>query len=82
MDVKTNLPENKYPCLVIWTGGADYVESEEKIRKMDPDNVRVMSKIGGKIYVSPVTGGSEGYFTKNEKEWQRLPKGFSITLTQ
>ena len=69
--------ENKiYPYMAVF---GEY-DTEEDI---DFTDVYLISKLnGGKIYVSALLGGKEGYITQNEKGYIPIPVGYKITFTQ
>ena len=74
------------PCLAICTGPDNCLLSEQGFAAIKNKDIVIMSKpkdpsLEG-VHVSYLSGERESYFTKNEKEYSPLPKGFKITIIQ
>jgi len=86
MKVTKQMPDKSYPYLGVYVGPGDQnlVSIEEDIANNDIVIISLVSDTHNdlKPYVQRLTGGKEAFFTNNEKEYQRLPTGFNINITQ
>jgi hypothetical protein len=85
MKVTTKPTERDYPYLAVWVGVDNHL-SEKTIQNKRISEIFVISLLNNKedsdIYVQSLIGGTKGFITKSEHEFQPLPKGFSITIEQ
>ena len=84
MKAMYQIPSKEYPYLAVWSLD---VLNDHSLARIELQDVVVVSLIevegsDKQPYVTPLLGGKQGYFTKNEGEYFRLPKGFLITIEQ
>jgi hypothetical protein len=81
MKVTIQHPEKKYPYLAVWTGG-DPLKPNYEIADIMVVSIQPRTDKDNVIYVQSLTGKSVGHETKNEHEYQPLPAGTKIEITQ
>jgi len=93
MNVQHKPLEKSYPYLCTLTFGDNL--NDHQIKNIENKDILVMSLVtvseddrenpadeSPKPYVSYLTGGKVGYFTKKESDYFRLPTGFEVKITQ
>lgn len=81
MEITQKVPEKTYPYLAVM------IELED-INSIQIDDIMIVSMVSEKTkedpkpYVQYLNGNKAGWFTKTEKDYVRLPNGFSVNLTQ
>ena len=83
MKTTQEIPVREHPYLAIMTAG----DPTELGKVYDIDEIFIVSMISKdgnktKPYVQYVNGRAEGWFTKDEKDYAPLPKGYKITIEQ
>jgi|GEM_PF-5341723 len=89
MKTKLTSPQKEYPYLAIWVG-RDFNNEDIDPDSITSENILVISKLLVEendkerlsIYVQNLTGGHEGYLTKNEEEYIALPSGYTVEIIQ
>lgn len=80
MKTEIKTPNHDYPYLAIWTGG-DNLTEKQIAETVKVEDVYVITKDGDDISAHRLTHHDSGEI-KNESDYQRLPSGTQIILTQ
>lgn len=82
MKITQKVPEKNYPYLAVMIELRD-------INTLCLDDIMVVSMVAEigkhedkKPYVQYLNGNKAGWFTKSEKDYVRLPNGYSVIFTQ
>lgn len=90
MTVKTKNPSKEYPYLAVFRGSIDKKMTSKELDNLDKELIVIISlaKANGNAkftqapYVQRLLGGYEGFYTTHEEEYEPLPKGYTIKITQ
>lgn len=85
MTTKITVPEKKYPYLAVHTLRKEL--TLEEVQNLSSVDLILISLVevhnsDKKVYVQPLLGGKQGYFTEREQDYFPMPKGYSIELIQ
>lgn len=82
MKTEIHTPEITFPCLCIWTGGVNLTDKQIK-DTVKPSDVMIAFNDGKEILLQYANANKRGWRTENfEHDYQILPKGFEVKLTQ
>jgi hypothetical protein len=86
MKVVTSVPKKQYPYLAFWVG-SDKTFSKEMLINLKKEDIVLISTIendegDNEVYVQYFFGGTEAHVTYNEQEYEPLPNGYTVHITQ
>lgn len=86
MIITTNTPKKQYPYLAYWVG-SDKTLTKEMLTNLKKEDIVLISTIedeegDNEVYVQPLFGGALAHVTHHEQEFEPLPNGYSIHITQ
>ncbi len=86
MKVVTSVPKKQYPYLAYWVG-SDKTFTKEMLTNLKKEDIVLISTIenefgDNEVYVQRLFGGALAFLTSNEEDYEPLPNGYSIHITQ
>jgi hypothetical protein len=86
MKVVTSVPKKQYPYLAFWVG-SDKTFSKEMLINLKKEDIVLISTIendegDNEVYVQYFFGGTEAHTTHHEEEYEPLPNGYTVHITQ
>jgi hypothetical protein len=86
MIIKTTTPKKQYPYLAYWVG-SDKTFFNEMLINLKKEYIVLISTIknnegDNQLYVQPFFGGAVAFLTSNEEDYEPLPNGYTIHITQ